>query len=340
VSPAFTTSLCCIWRLQRICVVGPTLHPKPHFAGESQRDNVVRAEYITALLYCLDLAKSHQLRGGVCRGEKAPMLDLRALASIIVAYSANEFLTKRIVEKRIEKGASSIQIGLRWGGLLFLTLSVLTAGYGNAILWGGYAVTSLVYAALQTMENRLKESESQRKSLELYLARQLLTSLLLYAAWRVSLPLEAAEWSASAERWLFGTSGAIHEYLSRSFTRILLITACYLFMIDGGTRIVKGILEKFPSLYEKALASLRTDPQSGPTENAGEWIGILERLLALTFVLTGSYSAIAFALTAKSIARFKELEDKSFAEYYLLGTSASIVCAVVVGVLAKTLLNL
>jgi hypothetical protein len=266
--------------------------------------------------------------------------DLRALASIIVAYSLHEYLTKRIAEKRIEHVTSSFHTGLRWGGVLFLTLFVLTAAYGKPVLWAGYLVTSLVYAVLHVVEDRLNRTRSQKQSLELYVTRQLITALLLYGVWRVSLPMEAAGWSVSVEQWLVGTTGGLHEYLYVNFTRILLITACYLFMIDGGTRIVKGILEKFPSLYERALESIRSDPPAVPVENAGEWIGVLERLLALTFVLTGSYSAIAFALAAKSIARFKELENKDFAEYYLLGTSASLVSAVVVGVLVKTILNL
>jgi hypothetical protein len=74
-------------------------------------------------------------------------------------------------------------------------------------------------------------------------------------------------------------------------------------------------------------------------ENIGEWIGILERVITLTFVLTGSYTAVAFALTAKSIARFKELEDKNFAEYYLLGTSSSVATALLVGALVQVLIK-
>jgi hypothetical protein len=70
--------------------------------------------------------------------------------------------------------------------------------------------------------------------------------------------------------------------------------------------------------------------------NTGEWIGILERLVTLTFVLAGSYEAVAFALTAKSLVRFPQLEkDKAFAEYYLIGTSASVGIALLVGVVVR-----
>ncbi|HEY8390428.1 MAG TPA: DUF3307 domain-containing protein [Clostridia bacterium] len=61
---------------------------------------------------------------------------------------------------------------------------------------------------------------------------------------------------------------------------------------------------------------------------AGSIIGVLERLLVLVLGLMGLYTSIALVLTAKSIARFKLLEDKSFAEKYLVGTLLSMLIAV------------
>ncbi len=75
-------------------------------------------------------------------------------------------------------------------------------------------------------------------------------------------------------------------------------------------------------------------------KGAGARIGILERALTLTFVLTGNYTAIAVIFAAKSIARFKELEKRHFAEYYLIGTLSSILFALLVGILTKYWLTL
>jgi hypothetical protein len=66
-------------------------------------------------------------------------------------------------------------------------------------------------------------------------------------------------------------------------------------------------------------------------ERAGELIGIIERLLIVAFVIVHSYEAVAFVVAAKSIARFRLLDDKDFAEYYLLGTTLSVVVAVAIG---------
>ena len=63
-------------------------------------------------------------------------------------------------------------------------------------------------------------------------------------------------------------------------------------------------------------------------QKAGRYIGILERYLTVIFFLLGQYTAIAFTLTAKSVARFKELEDADFAEQYLIGTLVSQLLAI------------
>ena len=46
---------------------------------------------------------------------------------------------------------------------------------------------------------------------------------------------------------------------------------------------------------------------SASLQNAGQWIGYLERCLILTFILVGFNEAIGFLLAAKSIFRFGEL---------------------------------
>lgn len=94
----------------------------------------------------------------------------------------------------------------------------------------------------------------------------------------------------------------------------------------------------------KVLQFLRNPgtEQSACTSNAhsGKWIGIFERLIVAALSLLNQYSAIAFIFTAKSIARFKQLEsDKDFAEVYLLGSLASVFLAMASAVLFMYLLN-
>lgn len=67
-------------------------------------------------------------------------------------------------------------------------------------------------------------------------------------------------------------------------------------------------------------------------ENAGRWIGILERFLILTFVLLQQYSAIGLLVAAKSIFRFSEI--RKVGEYVLIGTLLSFTVAIIVGLIA------
>ncbi len=67
---------------------------------------------------------------------------------------------------------------------------------------------------------------------------------------------------------------------------------------------------------------------SGAPARIGATIGALERLLIVAFMLTGAVAAVGFVIAAKTIARFKQLDDRGFAEYYLLGTLASVAVAV------------
>jgi hypothetical protein len=76
-----------------------------------------------------------------------------------------------------------------------------------------------------------------------------------------------------------------------------------------------------------------------PPARVGATIGVLERLLIVTFVLVGAEAAIGFVIAAKTIARFRLLDDRDFAEYYLLGTLASVSVAIVTGLVARVALS-
>jgi hypothetical protein len=70
----------------------------------------------------------------------------------------------------------------------------------------------------------------------------------------------------------------------------------------------------------------------------GEAIGVLERLLIVGLVLGGAVETIGLVVAAKTLARFKQLDDREFAEYYLLGTLASVGVAVLSALLARAIL--
>lgn len=71
------------------------------------------------------------------------------------------------------------------------------------------------------------------------------------------------------------------------------------------------------------------------SDNVGLLIGWLERVVILLLGILGMYGSIALVLTAKSLARFKQLENKEFAEKYLVGTLISLVIALLTLLIIK-----
>jgi len=111
---------------------------------------------------------------------------------------------------------------------------------------------------------------------------------------------------------------------------VCLITAVVLFNFRGGTHIVRSLLEKCGSVITAVGAT------SQATEiQRGRWIGNLERALLLAIIAEGSYPAIAFLIAAKGLIRSKELENRDFAEYFLVGTLASIAVALAAGIVIR-----
>jgi len=76
-----------------------------------------------------------------------------------------------------------------------------------------------------------------------------------------------------------------------------------------------------------------------PPARVGEAIGILERLIVVTFVLVRAEAAIGLVIAAKTLARFRQLDDRDFAEYYLLGTLASVAVAAISAFAAVAVLD-
>ena len=81
-----------------------------------------------------------------------------------------------------------------------------------------------------------------------------------------------------------------------------------------------------------------TDAARPSAVRVGATIGILERLLICALVLGGAVATIGLVIAAKTLARFKQLDDREFAEYYLLGTLASVTIAVASSLIAQAAL--
>lgn len=85
------------------------------------------------------------------------------------------------------------------------------------------------------------------------------------------------------------------------------------------------------------------DVQRQSLKNAGQYIGMLERLLVFVFVLYGRWEGIGFLLAAKSVFRFGDLQESKnwkLTEYILIGTLLSFGIAIAVALMARGLLGI
>jgi hypothetical protein len=109
----------------------------------------------------------------------------------------------------------------------------------------------------------------------------------------------------------------------------LIFITSIVFLTSPTSVIVKNTISKWTptsSLY----------PSADSLENAGRYIGILERLFVFVFVVSQNWGGIGFLIAAKSIFRFgdlKESSDLKLTEYILIGTLLSFGIAFGIGLL-------
>ncbi|CAB3682126.1 hypothetical protein LMG3458_01676 [Achromobacter deleyi] len=118
-------------------------------------------------------------------------------------------------------------------------------------------------------------------------------------------------------------------------------TIVALFLLTAtGNRICKRMLE-----WSGLITAMKNKPLQASSSPAGEapaasplishprvghLIGSLERLLIAAGVLVGAWEILVAVIALKTVARFKELDQKLDAEYFLVGSLFSLVWAIVI----------
>lgn len=123
--------------------------------------------------------------------------------------------------------------------------------------------------------------------------------------------------------WLTDVSLCIDDSWLSDY-RIWIVALCYLLALKPASILLGTFIAKW--------TPANNDKNSLP--NAGAWIGYLERVLILTFMLVGCMEGIGFLLAAKSIFRFGELtkaREVKITEYVMIGTLSSFTIAILLG---------
>lgn len=109
----------------------------------------------------------------------------------------------------------------------------------------------------------------------------------------------------------------------------------YVSIVIGAGHLVQRICTHFGATLDQE--TLKRKPG---LPAAGRYIGWLERFLIVTFLLAGHGEVIAVLVGAKALVRypdFKEGEQSSFADYFLVGTMTSVGLGLVGGIVLQRL---
>jgi hypothetical protein len=123
------------------------------------------------------------------------------------------------------------------------------------------------------------------------------------------------------------------DYNSIFTEQNLILITCLVFLTRPVSIIMKTIFTKWN------ISKLTENNES--LKDAGEYIGILERLLVFIFIITNHWEAVGFLITAKSVFRFgdlKESKHRKLTEYILIGTLISFGIAITVGLIFNALI--
>lgn len=113
----------------------------------------------------------------------------------------------------------------------------------------------------------------------------------------------------------------------------ILLYTCILLQTVPAAICIKVLISAWTPSYNN---SIETDS----LQNAGKYIGILERLFIFIFIIANHWGGVGFLLAAKSIFRFgdlREARDRKLTEYVMIGTFLSFGIAIVTGILFKVI---
>ncbi|MFN0031461.1 MAG: DUF3307 domain-containing protein [Flavobacteriales bacterium] len=229
------------------------------------------------------------------------------LVKLILAHLLGDFIlqSKRTVEHKKAKKVASIHLylhGLIHGALVWILL----------FEWH-YWWAALYVFVVHILIDALKLYLDRREKLHWFVLDQFLhiASLIML--------------------WLFVNDVSVLCQYTLNFPneQFFTIATAYVFISWPASFLLKAMLKSFQFKQIEANESL---------QNAGQAIGILERILTLTFILISQYEVIGYLIAAKSLLRFREgnsHEPRIQTEYLIIGTLLSFMTSLLVGLSIK-----
>jgi len=114
--------------------------------------------------------------------------------------------------------------------------------------------------------------------------------------------------------------------------KVLWVVCGYLIILSPSAVFIRMMLERLTANFSS----------EGSLPLAGQSIGMIERVLMLSFILLDQFAGLGFLLAAKSVFRFGDLsasKDKKLTEYVMLGTLLSVSVTLFVGLGVNSLIK-
>jgi uncharacterized protein DUF3307 len=245
----------------------------------------------------------------------APLL--RLFLALYFAHLLTDFIfqTRRMVDAKKRGGSAGY---LAHGVVYYLTTALVTAATISGALFSGRYQAGLVglvaiHLLIDIAKISLTGSGRVRDGITAFAADQALHLLTVWVA---------ACWIARTPVWLGGSM--LLAGIRGVPNTTMLVGIVYILVVFAGGYVVRF-------LTRSLLVGVDLGESTPQLQNAGMYIGWLERLLILTAVLWRSPATIGLILTAKSIVRYPEMKSIRFAEYFLIGTLLSLVEAMAGG---------
>lgn len=239
-------------------------------------------------------------------------MEISLLIRLIIAHLLTDFVfqSNSWVNQRFKSGWHSRYLYLH--GIIAGILAYLLSGLWT-LIW-----VPLAIAATHIVIDGLKAK--YENNIQSLVIDQLCHFAVILAVWLWLINPGPGELTALKETFLPGI-------------KIWVIVAAYLIIIWPSSVLISKLTEKWrKDVIDEEPAHIK----DRSLENAGRWIGRLERFLILTLVLLKQYEAIGLLVAAKSIFRFSE--SRNVGEYILIGTLISFTIAIIVGLIVSLFL--
>lgn len=209
-----------------------------------------------------------------------------------------------------EKGLPGLLI---WNLLWLALFGLLAAPFLSPVALAGFAGILAGLTLIKFTTGWLSPAHAPKH----FLSVQLLLVPVLVVIWRVGLQSPTSPlWTTLYQRVLAGV-GMRPDGLAQGLIHLTALV----WLLWGSTALVRGLLK--PLTQDQAEIS-------SDELNRGKMIGNLERLLIYLFVQVHQPGLITLVVGLKALARFKKLEERHFAEYFLIGTLASLFLAALI----------